>query len=417
MSALVEECFPVRRRVAAEDVAAELDAAHADQRLSFGDERVLDFFDSLGRRMLGPAARLRPELAALGFFLRRGSLGRRVAEAAEAGDPSRVRVPRGVALHIPPGNVAALLCYSWALSAAAGNANVVRLSTRPSPVTDAILQVLDEYRDGVPEAVSRTQKLVRYDRESTATAAFSSACQVRVVWGGDATVTALRALPLPPGAKEITFPDRSSFAIISASGWSGATVERQRAAVSAFYRDSYWYDQAACSSPRTIFFVGPESEADRAREDFLTLLAAEVAVRAPEMDAAMAVEKRVATYGLALRGVASAVRFAGNALATVDLSGGRGMLRHWAGAGTFALGRVASLLDLVPLIDRRDQTVIHFGFAAAELRGFVAELRGRGVDRLVPFGAALQFDAVWDGYDLLREFSRVVTVSMDGEMG
>jgi hypothetical protein len=39
-----------------------------------------------------------------------------------------------------------------------------------------------------------------------------------------------------------------------------------------------------------------------------------------------------------------------------------------------------------------------------------AELSGRGVDRIVPFGSALTFSAIWDGYDLLAEFSRLVTV-------
>jgi hypothetical protein len=29
----------------------------------------------------------------------------------------------------------------------------------------------------------------------------------------------------------------------------------------------------------------------------------------------------------------------------------------------------------------------------------------------MPIGRALEFSAVWDGYDLLREFTRLVTVS------
>ena len=40
------------------------------------------------------------------------------------------------------------------------------------------------------------------------------------------------------------------------------------------------------------------------------------------------------------------------------------------------------------------------------------ELAGRGVDRIVPFGSALSFSAVWDGYDLLAEFSRLVSVQV-----
>jgi len=35
---------------------------------------------------------------------------------------------------------------------------------------------------------------------------------------------------------------------------------------------------------------------------------------------------------------------------------------------------------------------------------------GRGVDRMVPIGDALAFDDVWDGFDLLGEFSRLVAL-------
>jgi hypothetical protein len=59
---------------------------------------------------------------------------------------------------------------------------------------------------------------------------------------------------------------------------------------------------------------------------------------------------------------------------------------------------------------RQDQTVSHFGIAPAELRAFAETLAGRGVDRIVPFGSALTFDAIWDGYDLPREFTRLTTL-------
>jgi hypothetical protein len=38
-------------------------------------------------------------------------------------------------------------------------------------------------------------------------------------------------------------------------------------------------------------------------------------------------------------------------------------------------------------------------------------LGGRGVDRIVPFGSALTFGAIWDGYDLPREFTRLTTLT------
>ena len=33
-----------------------------------------------------------------------------------------------------------------------------------------------------------------------------------------------------------------------------------------------------------------------------------------------------------------------------------------------------------------------------------------GIDRIVPMGSALNIDIMWDGYDVIRSLSRIVTV-------
>ncbi len=126
----------------------------------------------------------------------------------------------------------------------------------------------------------------------------------------------------------------------------------------------------------------------------------------------MAVQKRVSTYGLAAQGSAIRIRFHGNEIADVELSDVDAAPREWLGVGTVAHARVGRLADLVPLIERRDQTLSHFGFSEADLVELVMALAGRGVDRLVPVGQALAFAPTWDGYDLLREFTRLTTLSM-----
>lgn len=407
-TAEVSQRFPVPATLPAAALVEDVAAASARYRLGFGDERVLAFLDALGRRMLRrDVVAAHPELGALGFFLRRGTLGREVARVrASAG---HLRVPRGVVLHVPPGNVAPLLGYSWALSAAAGNANVVRLSQRPSAVAERIVELAREVLPDADEAVGRTQRLVAYGRDPAVTAALSDGCQVRVLWGGDRTVTTLRAVPLPPGATELTFPDRSSFAVVSAAGWWAATGAEREAAAAALFRDVSWYGQAACSSPRSVVWVGPAALADPARDDLVTRLEAQWAA-APERDAADAVQQRVAAYGLALRGEVERIRFSGTGLATLALAPERALPRAWAGPGTLALGRADDLAGVAALVGRHHQTVTQFGFTPAELRAFVEGLQGRGVDRVVPFGAALRFEAIWDGFDLLHELSRAVTV-------
>jgi hypothetical protein len=125
----------------------------------------------------------------------------------------------------------------------------------------------------------------------------------------------------------------------------------------------------------------------------------------------MAVQKRVAAYGLAADGAAREVAFHSNALASVVLSGPEAAPDRWLGTGTFAHASLGRLGELVPLVRRRHQTLTHFGFARAELAELAGELAGRGVDRMVPIGRALAFHRVWDGVDLPTEFTRLVTIS------
>jgi hypothetical protein len=124
----------------------------------------------------------------------------------------------------------------------------------------------------------------------------------------------------------------------------------------------------------------------------------------------MAVEKRVNAYGMAAAGTVRAMDFSDNSLTSLSLAGVADAPRRWIGAGAFPFAQVDSLEDLVPAMNRQDQTFSHFGFDPAELRAFAAALGGRGVDRIVPFGAALTFSAIWDGYDLPREFTRLTTL-------
>jgi Acyl-CoA reductase (LuxC) len=380
--------------------------APSDERLAVGDPRVVDFLSRLARKLLAPAvARRHPELASLGYFLRPAELTRAVARMER---PDALIFPRGNVFHVPPANVDTIFVYSWALSALAGNHNVVRISERSATAADTILEALDATLADADPVIGRTQRMITYGRDDSITAALSQWCDLRVIWGGDAAVTTIRKQPLRPSARDLTFPDRTSWAALSVAGWRAADPATRRQAVVGFSNDAYWFDQAACSSPRTVFLVGRDSP--EVRDEFVTLLLDVVDQRGWVVDAAMAVEKRVNAYGLAATGAITSMDFPANAVTAMSLTAVPDAPRRWIGAGAFPFAEVGSLLDLVPAMTRQDQTFSHFGFAPAELRAFAAALGGRGVDRIVPFGSALTFSAIWDGYDLPREFTRLTTV-------
>ncbi|MBL7257374.1 acyl-CoA reductase [Paractinoplanes lichenicola] len=380
--------------------------APSDDRLTVGDPRVIDFLGKLARKLLAPAvARRHPELGSLGFFLRPAELHRTV-EHMRQGDA--LVFPRGNVFHIPPANVDTIFVYSWALSALAGNHNVVRISERSATAADTILGALNEVLADADPVIARTQRMITYGRDDKVTAALSQWADLRVIWGGDSAVEAIRRHPLRPSARDLTFPDRTSWAALSADGWRAADPARKRAAVLGFTNDSYWFDQAACSSPRTVFLVGENT--DDVRAEFIDLLLGMVGERGWEIDAAMAVEKRVNAYGMAATGAISAMEFPANSVTAMSLITVPDAPRRWIGAGAFPFAEVGSLLDLVPAMNRQDQTFSHFGFTSEQLREFALALGGRGVDRIVPFGQALTFGSIWDGYDLPREFTRLTTL-------
>ncbi|GAA3861301.1 acyl-CoA reductase [Saccharothrix violaceirubra] len=404
---LVEQRFPAGPSLSVDDLLAEV--ASGD-RLEVGDPRVVEFLVRFARKLLAPAvARRYPELASLGFFLRRGEITKALARL-ETGSADVLRFPRGLVFHVPPANVDTIFVYSWALSALAGNPNVVRISSRSAGAASTVIDALNEALAEADPVIARTQRMVTYGRDDAVTAALSGACELRVIWGGDASVRTLRQFPLKPSARDVTFPDRASFAAVSVVGWRAATPEQRHDAVVGFYNDSYWFDQAACSSPRTLFWVGDASRAER--DEFTTLLASVTAAKNFVVEPAMAVQKRVSAYGVAAEGHATEIRFTGNAVATLELASPDDVPREWLGVGTFPQATLDSLADLGRIVGRKDQTLSAFGFDRAELVEFVRSLGGRGIDRVVPFGKALDFAAIWDGYDLLAEFSRLTTVTV-----
>ncbi|MDF3290281.1 acyl-CoA reductase [Streptomyces silvisoli] len=388
------------------DLIASVPAA-SSAGLIFGDRRVVDFFSVLASTLSRSAVgRAYPELGALGFFLRRASLRRYLSQSGNRSDV--LRVPRGLTLHISPSNVTTMYVYSWAMSALAGNTNVVRLPSAVGRNNEVLLEAIGESIEQADPVVGATQRLISYPRDDNkTTAALSSACQVRVIWGGDETIRHIRHFPLQPGAKELTFPDRSSFSVLSARAWQASGATARATLVTRFCNDAYWYGQAACSSPLTIFWIGERRVAEEASTEFFQALAGEVRGRMSTLQASEAIEKAVLVHGLAAVGLISKAEFYGNEVVMLDVAPAGSTLDQWSGIGSFGRVCLPSLSQVSRAVKPRHQTVTHFGFSDDELRHFAQELGSLGVDRIVPVGQALNFDSVWDGCDLLCEFSRL----------
>jgi hypothetical protein len=408
----VDVVLPAPGRRDAATLVARLRAAQAAMP-PFAPELVA-FTAELSRRLRrSPAVRAQPALGALAFWIRPANLERLRAAWEQLPAPGTLRVPRGVVLHIPPTNVDTLFVYSWLLSALAGNANVVRLSpsavATPSPLLGILGDLLAEPGHA---AVAATTALVTYGHDDAVTAALSTG-DVRVVWGGDGTVAAVRAVPLPPHATELAFADRHSLAALDAAAVAALDDAALAELAGRFYADAYWFDQLGCASPRLVVWRGTAGDAERAAARFYAALGEEVARRGYETPTGAVLAKLVHASDVAAAGALAGLDWSRNELTVARLHGLDEVARDGPGAGLFYDARVDDLAELVPVVVRRDQTLSTFGIAGDELRALARALNGRGIDRMVPIGRALAFDRHWDGWDLLAAFSRGVAVDDD----
>ena len=61
-------------------------------------------------------------------------------------------------------------------------------------------------------------------------------------------------------------------------------------------------------------------------------------------------------------------------------------------------------------INGKYQTVTYFGVQPEKIREIVLQNQLMGVDRIVPFGKAMDIGIIWDGYDIIRSLSRIVAL-------
>lgn len=376
------------------------------------DSRAVQFVKRFSQRLLtAKGIRVHPELAALGHWFRGANLDQ-LAQKYPTDTGDALVLGRGLAFHVAPSNVDSVFMYSWLLSLLAGNVNVVRVSQKASAAQTFLISVLAQtLAEEVGAPVQGRIVLLTYPHDDAITGALSNACQLRVVWGGDATVRTLRAIPLRPTATEICFPDRFSACAIEAEALLALDDLALAQLASRFYNDAFWFAQQACSSPRLVAWVGSQDCIDAARARFWPALEHELWRRQPENSEAMSMAR-----------VAASFEYAGAALArpegalgltpdqplrlTLERPLNEAAKALHCGNGLFLELYLPELVELAAQLSDKEQTLAVHGFTRAQLQALALALPARAVDRIAPIGEALSFAPVWDGQDLITVFSR-----------
>jgi hypothetical protein len=368
----------------------------------------VELLTSLSQRILQhPRLRRDPGGAALGFWLRRAHLAKLKEDFAARGRED-IRVAAGLVFHIAPANVDTMFVFSWALSFLAGNTDILRLTTRSSPIMEDLIECLEGLLRG--SSVPETTLFVTYEHDDEITTRLSLACDTRIVWGGDETVRRMRALPLSPHATERAFASKRSLSVFVASSYIGATELQKTDAAGKMAADLAPFGQMACSSPHVLYWVGDPEAARVCAADFASRLEAAMAERLGEPDLGWASRRINFAFSRAAEGSIVAMLHQPNTTLVTAQPLDSADLREPCGAGLLTQVEGVTLAAVTASLAKEHQTITYFGLEPDQRLVFARAAGAAGVDRIVPVGSALDFGPQWDGHDLWSDLTRVVVV-------
>ena len=357
------------------------------------DHTILDFLNVFSKELMG-AGREWPDLAALGFFIRKNSLQQEI-ETRKAMSQG-CAMPIGMVFHLVPSNVPTVAFYSWIAALLQGNPSIIRLSSKQDPIQNAILTILNRlFSEDEWRGISARTRFIRYEHQDEITAIFSEYCAKRVIWGGDQTIRAIRKIPLSPKAQEQVFPDRKSIAILDTDWLSSLTEVELASLVKKFAADVTQFNQQACASPVIIYWFN--KPADQLRQSFWSQLSLQFNDGSVDK-----YEQRVKTqYWAAVDWYQASEPFGEIQTLQTENIGNYHNLEF--GHGVFIEQILQNISEL------KGQTFQTCVFVGQDINTFYKQFESEPnirIDRICEAGQALAFNWYWDGFDMLKAFSR-----------
>lgn len=371
------------------------------------DNEIIDFLNSLSKKLLKlPEVKQYPDVVTLAFWMRKSSV-MQLRERFMKPTTQGIVLGRGIAFHIAPSNVPVNYAYSLVTGLLTGNANIVRIPSKEFPqvtiINRTIKTVIEEYPN-----VSRYICLVRYERDQGINDLLSGIADIRIIWGGDNTIKEIRKSPLGARANDVTFADRYSLAVIDGERY--LEVKDKERLAEEFYNDTFLSDQNACTSPRMVVWLGNAKE--EAKELFWKY-EHEIVKKKYKFQPIMAINKLSSSYMTAVSFPGSKIREReDNYIIRVEVPKAElGLMQLKDNAGFFFEYDCDDIMEIRDLCD--DTHCQTIGFLGDKKQILPLVLSGvKGVDRIVPIGKTMDFDLIWDGYNLVERMTRTIKINI-----
>jgi hypothetical protein len=368
--------------------------------------KILEFINELSQYIITDInLRKYPDIVALGYWLRNSHIQKLKQNFQKT---NQIKLPRGIAFHITPGNVDTMFAYSWLISLLAGNQNIVRLSTKSGEAQQQLVTVINTLlKSQKYKEIKKNNTFINYPHNDEITAFLSSLCDVRIIWGGDETIRKIRQYPTSTTCKEIVFADRFSLALFNSK--EILLSDNLDKLCQLFYRDIFTFGQQACSSPRMLLWYGSKAENKKAKEVFWPIFKTYLK-STPLPDAASIVNKQIHCQLMAINSNQVNNDMAPYLSRIIISEYNKELSNQHCGEGLLYEGEVQKYSHLQVFMGKQFQTCTYYGFDKKEIENEILKGNIPHVLRFVQLGNALNFDTTWDGLDLFTELTKHIFV-------
>jgi len=314
---------------------------------------------------------------------------------------------RGLSFHIAPANVPANLLYTLVFGLLAGNPSIIRGSERIEEQLKPIFKLINKIIGECTFSQLPLFSCISYPRDQDLNAYLSSLANVRLIWGGDDTVSYFKSLSTLNTCVDITFPSKTSYTYIDKDLFDKLDTKAKLSCFQRLASDIELYSQNACSSPIALVI---KSSSSYHSNSFFSQLSCELQK--------LAINKKKNSVDSFYSASDASI-----SLIEPPLGVHRSpylnifFYKHEQINEIIALKRPSNSLlyacyvrkfsDFNPPLTA--QTITLLPHSAESALNLYYEIECSSINRIVPAGRAIDMHLLWDGYDIIAMSTKHLT--------
>ena len=377
-----------------------------DNYLSIFDRKIINFLDELSVEIINNfESRKFPDLIDFGFWCRKKNIIK-ISEKIY----NKYRIPKGIALHIAPSNVAMNCAFSMGIGLLSGCKNIIRLPSKKFKQIDLLIKIIKKIlKKKFFFILNNYICFVRYEKSDCISRNLSLISDVRLIWGGDKTAKLFKSFPTKLKCNDLIFPNKYSGSILNFKEISNLSKVNLENLAKKFYSDTYTMDQLGCSSPKIIFLINYKK-----KDEYFWKLLEKCVKKNYENDFSVTNKKIYNLNLLSIKNKINKSEFYNFKVNLIKLKKNENLNLQdidKISYGTFIVINIKNLNEIKKYLKYNFQTLTYFGFEKSKLEKEFLIKNFKNIDRIVKVGQAFNMSIVWDGYNIIEGMTKVVEIS------